>query len=365
MFIYRMVENLANRNNEPTYFSPEYIFAQEFTANYDEFGKYISEFARLKELSKITEAIRILSTKKDEVEQKNLHFRQLLDSLPSWEERNSTNHHSNQSDYFDLPLPNASITTAERDFAIFRHNNVKYIKNLLPKNICKRREGNEELARQDFAEAKAQIKQIILDSTQLLEGFYKIGLGASVRDEHDLELEKHCLWVAASVRHHIAGNNSQFVYGGVRVLPRVNSITSTNQNFSRMMGNAFASQNRITVNAATISRVSSFQQAPIGTRFPTGSYQSSVNNAPMMAQATNSSFNTSARASTSSYQSSSSSTSARAQTTNSSSFNTSARTSTSSYQSSSSSAPVRAQTTNSSFNTSARASTRVAINRRW
>lgn len=42
-------------------YSPEFIFAHEFTVHYDEFAQYLPEFGRLKELSKISSLIRILS----------------------------------------------------------------------------------------------------------------------------------------------------------------------------------------------------------------------------------------------------------------------------------------------------------------
>ncbi len=375
MLIYQLTKKYTELLKEPHHFSPEYIFAQEFTLHYDEFAKHIEIFGRLKELSKITAAIRILNNKKYEAEQKCIHFKQLLKALPSWEERDSSTHPTNQPNYFDLPLLDADIPPRERDFAIFRHNNVKFIKNILPKNLCKRRGGDEYSAMQDFAEAKAQIKQMILASKPLLDKFEEIGLGCGVKDEDELELEKQCLWVPASVRHHVAGNSSQFVYGGVRVLPRVNSITSTNQNFSRMMGNAFATQNRVTVNAVTAGRTaiaayqqtlnssgrySAYQAAPAATRAQAASTNftsarpasASYQSASTPRQPASSNF-TSARASTSSYQQASSSYTSRTQA--SSSFNPGYRAATASYQSSAS-APPRQQSASSNFG-SAKSST--------
>ena len=190
MFIYNMIKDLTTWAKQPTHFSPEYVFAQEFTVHYDEFSQYILEFARLKELSKITVAIRLLNIYKCSTEQKIKHFQKLLDSLPSWA-------------------------------------------------------------------PKEQTQKMIADSKKLLEAFKAIGLGTE--EDIQVELDQECLWVPASVRHHIEGNSSQFVYGGVRVAPRINSIDKTNQNFSRMMGNAFAGQHITTVNAAALSTARNFQ----------------------------------------------------------------------------------------------------------
>lgn len=82
----------------------------------------------------------------------------------------------------------------------------------------------DELGECDFIEAKSQIEIIIEDSKRMLAGLEAIGLGKEelATDNLELELEETCLWVPASVHHHVAGNSSCFVYGGVRVMPRVN-----------------------------------------------------------------------------------------------------------------------------------------------
>ena len=43
-------------------YTPEFIFAHEFTLHYDEFAQYIPEFGRLKQLSKVSSLIRVLSS---------------------------------------------------------------------------------------------------------------------------------------------------------------------------------------------------------------------------------------------------------------------------------------------------------------
>ena len=359
MLIYDFINDfVAGWAEEPTHFSPEYVFAQEFTKHYDEFSEHILEFARLRELSKITVAIRLLNGYKSGAEQKAINLKNLLNGLPNWEQKDT--HHCNYSSYFDLPDPALSLTEEERDFAIFKHKNIKFIKKILPKTIYEERLANlieifqpitvgsdevtracneiynknadeitrrhgsyawrinsnriwneicdqkaeiarqltdskqtqlqalfhtkypgmpltqlnrlinnamrgmvqelaDVLARQDFVEAKKQIQEMIETSKKLLEGFKTIGLAKEDGEEHDVEfnLDQECLWVPASVHHHVAENSSCFVYGGVRVMPRINSIERTNQNFNRLIGNAFnSSLGRTTVTSNQINRSS-------------------------------------------------------------------------------------------------------------
>lgn len=59
--IYRSTKEMANQSGTSHRYSPEFIFAHEFTTHYDEFAQYLPEFGRLKELSKMSALIRILS----------------------------------------------------------------------------------------------------------------------------------------------------------------------------------------------------------------------------------------------------------------------------------------------------------------
>ncbi|MBB71513.1 MAG: hypothetical protein CMF50_03865 [Legionellales bacterium] len=58
--LYRTTLTMASESGQPHRYSPEYIFAHEFTEHYDEFSMYLPEFGRLKELAKIASVIRIL-----------------------------------------------------------------------------------------------------------------------------------------------------------------------------------------------------------------------------------------------------------------------------------------------------------------
>ena len=59
--LYRVTKEMAHQAGLPHRYSPEFIFAHEFTAHYDEFAQYLPEFGRLKELSKISALIRFLN----------------------------------------------------------------------------------------------------------------------------------------------------------------------------------------------------------------------------------------------------------------------------------------------------------------
>ncbi len=58
--IYRITREVARQTQKPHRFSPEYVFAHEFTLHYNEFAQYFPELGRLRELSKATALIRLI-----------------------------------------------------------------------------------------------------------------------------------------------------------------------------------------------------------------------------------------------------------------------------------------------------------------
>lgn len=58
--IYKITNEMARQSGLATRYSPEFIFAHEFTAHYDEFAQYLPEFGRLKQLSKMTIVVSFL-----------------------------------------------------------------------------------------------------------------------------------------------------------------------------------------------------------------------------------------------------------------------------------------------------------------
>ncbi|MFA5959812.1 MAG: J domain-containing protein [Tatlockia sp.] len=60
----RITREMARQTGMPHCYSPEFIFAHEFTTHYEEFAHYLPEFGRLKELSKMTALIRVLESRR-------------------------------------------------------------------------------------------------------------------------------------------------------------------------------------------------------------------------------------------------------------------------------------------------------------
>lgn len=58
--IYRIILKAATKADMPHRYSPEFIFAQEFTKYYNEFAIYFPEFGRLRELSKVATLVNIM-----------------------------------------------------------------------------------------------------------------------------------------------------------------------------------------------------------------------------------------------------------------------------------------------------------------
>lgn len=75
--LYRITKEMAQQTGLPHRYSPEFIFAHEFTTHYDEIAQYLPEFGRLKELSRLSVLIRYL----DNIRQSNLESLQALDHL--------------------------------------------------------------------------------------------------------------------------------------------------------------------------------------------------------------------------------------------------------------------------------------------
>jgi curved DNA-binding protein CbpA len=69
--IYRITRKAASKTGMQHRFSPEFIFAQEFTAHYNEFAIYFHEFGRLRELSKATVLVNIMASQR-ETNEKNM-----------------------------------------------------------------------------------------------------------------------------------------------------------------------------------------------------------------------------------------------------------------------------------------------------
>ncbi|WP_341810583.1 J domain-containing protein [Wolbachia endosymbiont (group A) of Campoletis raptor] len=71
---YRIVVKAAEKTGMPNRYSPEFIFAQEFTKYYDEFAIYFPEFGRLRELSKAASLINVMAAQRA-ANQEEVHLR--------------------------------------------------------------------------------------------------------------------------------------------------------------------------------------------------------------------------------------------------------------------------------------------------
>lgn len=58
--LYRVTKEMALQSGLSHRYSPEFIFAHEFTTHYNEFAQYLPEFGRLRELCKISVLVRLL-----------------------------------------------------------------------------------------------------------------------------------------------------------------------------------------------------------------------------------------------------------------------------------------------------------------
>ena len=59
---YKVTRDVTYRVDKPHHYSPEYCFAQEFTAHYNEFAQYFPEFGRLRELSRVALLINFMQS---------------------------------------------------------------------------------------------------------------------------------------------------------------------------------------------------------------------------------------------------------------------------------------------------------------
>lgn len=75
--LYRITKEMAKQTGLSHQFSPEFIFAHEFTRHYDEFSQFLPEFGRLKELSRMATLVRCL----DGIRKSNAEHIEALDTL--------------------------------------------------------------------------------------------------------------------------------------------------------------------------------------------------------------------------------------------------------------------------------------------
>ena len=86
-YLYYVVKVLCAEYKKPTLFSPEYVFAQEFTLHYDEFANCLPEFARLRELARLTVYVQLLNRVKSSNELQKTKLESILNDVEHWKKR--------------------------------------------------------------------------------------------------------------------------------------------------------------------------------------------------------------------------------------------------------------------------------------
>lgn len=96
--VYHLTRSLSCLTGRPHHFTPEYIFAQEVTAHYEELALYFFEFRRLMELGRIVVAVNILNS----VKQCNLsaiqNIKKIISSIDDC--LRDSSHYLKQSNHF-------------------------------------------------------------------------------------------------------------------------------------------------------------------------------------------------------------------------------------------------------------------------
>lgn len=238
--LYRATKQMAEQSNQSHRYSPEFIFAQEFSIHYDEFALYFPEFARLKELSKLTTLIRFLNNMRtgNKKEMEALDF--LLEDTPkpegldtdvcdNYTQAQEQLYSQINSSFQQLRIQLRGMGAHEKERA---HENIhEQFPNSSLNDIAAALDGKETALKQITKGVwRTQLREQRTHKDKVELAFANIGLG---KQSEPVSLEGRCFWVPASVRHEVPQEpsgltrHSFFTYGGVSIHPRVN-IASRN-----------------------------------------------------------------------------------------------------------------------------------------
>ncbi len=98
--LYLAIREITSQANKPHRFSPEYVFAQEFTRYYNEFALYFPEFRRLRELCRLVIVIRLLNGIQRENTLVISKLTELLDKINYWQNAHNLDQHEDKTDIF-------------------------------------------------------------------------------------------------------------------------------------------------------------------------------------------------------------------------------------------------------------------------
>ncbi|KIE05775.1 hypothetical protein NF27_CY00110 [Candidatus Jidaibacter acanthamoeba] len=99
---YHITKHITGQVKREHHFSPEYIFAREFTANYDEFAQYLPIFGQLRELSKVCTSIHLLGNLRKENKKSAAYIREFFGLKDSVRRKLSQNLEEEQIPWDDL-----------------------------------------------------------------------------------------------------------------------------------------------------------------------------------------------------------------------------------------------------------------------
>lgn len=272
-FLYRLTNTLCECFGFPHHFSPEYQFAEELTAHYDEFGCHFAPFARLKELSRMAALVRILSSEYEQTGkmihrlqtqlQNDEHWQELqnkvdegINSLLSKYDKDYQEDYDRVSASIHQQLPNwknvdpsqlknaFSMVTRPIDFSAVAMGRSEAVTKLISAivdsnfaNYKKELEAEIHKLKQVVNDQKSHLKDEIAGLQRLQQEFQSIGFGLP---QEISDRSEDCLWVPASIVHAESEKQSRLVYGGVNIQSKITFFGSNSFQSNAMMNGAFA-----------------------------------------------------------------------------------------------------------------------------
>lgn len=290
-WLYKLTRDITRHCNKSHRFSPEYVFAQEFTAHYDEFAQYYPEFGRLRELSRITVLIKFMNGLREGYKENLARLEDALNDVPHWQTRaneinraiqQARNKYTTQYDQEHMQVLNqlkAEFDQLSREISGIYEKKAEAEKQI-QKAFSDQNKNDVSAALKNDSNAIARIARNVVDKkfsqykshveTEVREAeqvvpnekkalrdkrdvcariektFKDLRFGADVpeteeeKKEQEEYLSKQCFWVLSSVCHHPKGSLARTIYGGVHVEPKVNVLLSGSSQHQNTMNSAFS-----------------------------------------------------------------------------------------------------------------------------
>ncbi|MBP9777579.1 MAG: hypothetical protein KBD25_00190 [Rickettsiaceae bacterium] len=301
--VYRFVKNATERTSRPHNYSKEFIFAQEFTANYNAFAIYFPEFGRLRELSRVAAFIQLLNRINEGNKKQIQDLEAKLNDEGFWEEieneittkisceirrdvqqtirGNNDLLRSDQSNKRSLIYSAFLTHCGDREEyskaidAILKFDAEPMAAIITRSNVTR-----------SILENKKFLREKIAGLQQLDREFDRLGM----KDE-EVNVSGKCLWVPANISHSIIHGeehtSTRTTYGGVRVAPVINFLQRGTPQYSALSSQSRPQAVAPTSYLAWARQVQAAAQGGTSTRqFPAHVYmQEAVNRARATASA--------------------------------------------------------------------------------